>query len=57
MAARETTVNVRASHTEKQVWQQAALNAGYSHHENGAPVGSVSKWLRALAETATAGGK
>ena len=57
MAARETTVNVRASHTEKQVWQQAALDAGYSHHENGAPVGSVSKWLRALAEAATAGGK
>ena len=57
MAARETTVNVRASHTEKQVWQQAALQAGYSHHENGELVGSVSKWLRALAGAATAGGK
>ena len=57
MAARETTVNVRASHAEKTVWQQAALQAGYSHHENGEPVGSVSKWLRALAEVATAGGK
>jgi len=52
MAARETTVNVRASHTEKQVWQQAALNAGHSHHENGVPVGSISKWLRELAEAA-----
>lgn len=52
MAARETTVNVRVSHTEKQVWQQTALNAGFRHNENGEPVGSVSKWLRALAEEA-----
>ena len=52
MAKRETTVNVRASHAEKQVWQQAALQAGFQHHENGVAVGSVSKWLRTLAAAA-----
>ena len=57
MAARETTVNDRASHAEKQQWQKAALNAGFQHHENGKPVGSISKWLRSLAEANTAGGK
>lgn len=57
MAARETTVNVRASHTEKERWQQAAFHAGFTHHDNGTPVGSIGKWLRALAEAATAAGK
>ena len=55
--ARETTVNIRASHTEKQRWQKAAHDAGFQHHENGVPVGSISKWLRALADANTAGGK
>ena len=52
MASRDTTVNVRASHDEKQAWKQKALDAGHSHLENGVPVGSISKWLRELAEAA-----
>lgn len=36
MAARETTVNIRASNEEKQLWKQHAPN------------GKLSAWIRSL---------
>lgn len=46
--ARETTQNVRASEAEKQAWNQAAVEAGFVRHEDGRPLGNVSRWLREL---------
>ena len=46
--ARETTTNIRSSHTEKETWAEAALEAGHSWRLNGEPRGNVSKWLREL---------
>lgn len=48
MTARETTTNIRSSATEKEAWNEAALEAGHSWNSNGEPRGNVSKWLREL---------